>query len=162
MKWSGVAINAGPHARHQRSETTHTLSQGSAHSSLFYLRTSSLWVSSPSGIRKRRGGYSDSIRSMGLREGPRVEFREENRKTVGGEDVARAGIVSINASEHLPAASLLEVSECRPFGVGSLRLSSPPELFKLRVGNIRPEQTHLLPEQKGKSADTTELQFGLP
>ena len=89
-----------------------------------------------------------------------MEFREENRenrKTMGGEDVARAGIVTIDASEHLLAAPLLEVSECRPFGVGSLRLSSLPELFELRVGNVRPEETHLFPKQKGKSADATEL-----
>src|SRR5215211_3191878 len=33
---------------------------------LIYLRTSSSWALSPSGTRKRKAGYSDSIRSMGL------------------------------------------------------------------------------------------------
>jgi hypothetical protein len=32
----------------------------------FYLRTSRLWVPSPSGTRKRNTGRSDSIRSMGF------------------------------------------------------------------------------------------------
>jgi hypothetical protein len=46
----------------------HTLREGSAPSLLFYLSTSSLWVSSPNSIRKRKIGRSDSIRSKGMRE----------------------------------------------------------------------------------------------
>ncbi len=88
-----------------------------------------------------------------------MESLEEDRTTVGGEDVARAGVVVLDAAEHLPAAALLEVSERRPFRVWNFGLSSPLGLLEL-LGEMSSLKKRIS-SSKRKANRSTRLSRGL-